>query len=162
MGSALWARGRGPGPHAPTQPCRRAPGLREERAGGSLGRKLVRQALRASRPPVACCGVPMAMGYQHQRVEYHMASPRTRGSQYQAGRGEPGLGTGPRSPRARKGSGAQPSCTPRAGVSAPGRRPRMREERTALLLTEAPEINQRAAGGESAEIPSHASRGLCQ
>lgn len=38
----------------------------------------------------------------------------------------------------------------------------MREEKAALLLTEAPEINQRAAGGESAEIPSHASRGLRQ
>ena len=103
MGSVLWVRGRGPGPHAPTQPCRRAPGLGEERAGGSLGQKLARQALRASWPPVACCGVPMAMGYRHQRVEYCTASPRTGGSQHQAGRGEPGHGaTLPQGPQGQR------------------------------------------------------------
>ena len=79
------------------------------------------------------------MGYRHQRVEYRTMSPQTGDpAPSRAGRARPGHGA--TRPRTRKGSDAQSSCTPSTWVRAPGRRPRMRQERTALLLTEAPEI----------------------
>lgn len=156
--------GKGPGaprPHPALQTCTGPPG-ESAPAGVWAGSWRARHSGPPG-PPWHAVGSPWqwGTGTRGKNTTQLLHEPGG-GSQHQAGRGEAGLGTGPHTPRTRKGSGAQPSCTPRAWVSARGRRPRMREERTALLLTEAPEINQRAAGGESAEILSHASRGLCQ
>lgn len=69
-----------------------------------------------------------------------------RGTQHQAGRGEPGLGMAPRAPGHTRAAMLSLLAEMlqffllRTWVRAPGRRPRMRQERTALLLTEAPEI----------------------